>query len=202
MKMTWIILLLICTAPSAARADLAAAKAAYLKGSALEQARSYRAAFAEYSNALKADPTYIYAWKQIGNCYYYMGYKEQAVQAYRRYLAAVPGDASLKAFVGRLTGGSAAPAPTSTAPKAKGVLRMQGWPAPSHGITGYNFYTADEEFASRDKLKKLNPRPITTTAYAIQGLELNKTYFMFLSMIKDGTETEPQAQGGFVASPN
>ncbi len=99
-------------------ADVNAAKAFYIEGSALEKAKQYQAAIAKYEEALQAEPRYAYANKQIGNCKYFLGDSAGALQAYDAYLAAVPSDTRTKAFADSLRakmGGATSTARSSSA---------------------------------------------------------------------------------------
>lgn len=85
-------------APSPAWADAEAAKAAYMRGVAQQKAGQYQAALSEYEASLQAEPRYVYSYKQMGTCYYYLGQKGKAVAAYDKYLAAYPNDTAIRKF--------------------------------------------------------------------------------------------------------
>lgn len=103
MRITWILLALsLGLSPLALRADVAAAKAAYDQGLALERAKDYQGAIAKYDAALAAEPRYAWANRQKGTCYYMLGKKADSLAAYDAYLAVVKNDAKTKAFADRL----------------------------------------------------------------------------------------------------
>ncbi len=84
------------------RADLTGAQEAYRRGMQFEKAKDYHAAISEYEGALLAEPRYVYAYKQIGTCKYYLGDKAGALEAYDQYLAKMPNDAAIKNFADKL----------------------------------------------------------------------------------------------------
>jgi hypothetical protein len=87
---------------SGLHASVEGAKAAFMRGQASEKAKNYKEAINEYQTALKEYPTYIYANKQLGNCYYYLGDKAKALKNYDIYLSYKKDDATTKAFADRL----------------------------------------------------------------------------------------------------
>lgn len=92
-------------------ATLEGAKAAYLRGTALERAKDYKGAIAQYHQALAEDARYAYANKQMGNCYYYLGDKVQALANYDIWLNVKKDDEATRAFAERLRAEIAPPAP-------------------------------------------------------------------------------------------
>src|SRR5260221_2225934 len=73
-----------------AQATLEGAKAAFMRGLAKERAKDYQVAIAYYEDALKEYPSYIYANKQLGNCYYYVGDREKSLENFDAYLSYKP----------------------------------------------------------------------------------------------------------------
>lgn len=105
----------------AAWADLTQAQAAYTRGVQQERARNYQAAIREFQDSLAADPRYVYANKEMGNCDYYQGDKAGALENYDKYLAVVPSDSRVKALADYLrgqVGGPSNPAPAGAGAKA------------------------------------------------------------------------------------
>ncbi len=102
--------LLFLALVTVARAGVPEAKAAYTRGLALEKSKQYAQAIQEYEAALAAEPRYVYANKQLGNCYYFQGDKAAALKQYDTYLAAVPGDLAVKGVADglRAAGGASA----------------------------------------------------------------------------------------------
>jgi hypothetical protein len=125
MSKTWILALALGLAPLALQADVAAARAAFGRGQALEKAKNYPAAIQEYRAALAAEPRFAWAYKQLGNCYYYSGDKAQALRNYDAYLRVVKNDPNTQAFADRLRtqvpGGEAPEAAAATVAAAKGA---------------------------------------------------------------------------------
>jgi hypothetical protein len=86
------------------RADLAGAQAGYKKGLELMKAKQYQAAITAFEASLAAEPRYVYSWKYIGTCRYYLGDKPGAVEAYDKYLAVIKNDPQTQAFADKLRG--------------------------------------------------------------------------------------------------
>jgi hypothetical protein len=105
LKAVLAVLLFCC---SALHAGLKEAQAFYMEGMKLQSQRQYQAALAQYEKSLQAEPRYVYAYKQMGTCKYYLRDNAGALAAYDKYLAAVPSDSGVKAFAGRLRGTTAA----------------------------------------------------------------------------------------------
>lgn len=107
--------------PLALRADLIEAKGHLDKGIAFERDKKYSEALAEYEWALKSEPGYHRAWRQIGNCRYHLGDKPGALQAYDTYIAAVDDEAT-RGYADRLRasipGSPSAPPRPGAAPAA------------------------------------------------------------------------------------
>ena len=83
-------------------AGLSAAKEAYLQGLAKEKAKEYFEAINYYKASLEEYHAYVYAQRQLGNCYYANGDKDMALKSYDAYLAVMPSDDSVRAFADRL----------------------------------------------------------------------------------------------------
>jgi hypothetical protein len=83
-------------------AGLTEAKEAYSRGIVQERARHYEVALAEYQACVAEEPGYYWAYKQIGNCDYYLGRKQEALTAYQRYLDQNPADSAVRNFADKL----------------------------------------------------------------------------------------------------
>jgi hypothetical protein len=103
-------------------AGQAEAKAAYMRGAALEKNKQYDQAITEYKASLAADSHYVYAHKGLGNCYYYKGDKAKAVEHYDAYLAVMPNDAGIKKFADSLRGSEASAPAGSDKVGSDGVI--------------------------------------------------------------------------------
>ena len=111
----FMVMALLFFAATQVHATAEGAKAAFMKGLAKEKAKDYQGAITDYQAALQEYPGYIYANKQMGNCYYYMGDKAQALKNYDAYLAVKKDDATTKAFADKMR-----PAGDSAAQGAEG----------------------------------------------------------------------------------
>jgi hypothetical protein len=118
------ILLALLLLPALAQATAEGAKAAYMRGTAKEKAKDYKGAVQEYEAALAEYPGYVYANKQLGTCWYYLGDKAKAVENYDLYLAKVPNDASIKKFADGLR--AQLPAGEAAAPSKKKAEKKAG----------------------------------------------------------------------------
>lgn len=87
---------------SALHADVKQAQALYAQAKALQNQKQYQAAIPLYIKSLHAEPRYAYSYKEIGTCKYMLGDKAGALEAYKRYLAAVPKDAAVQGMVTRI----------------------------------------------------------------------------------------------------
>jgi hypothetical protein len=83
-------------------ADLDSAKALYMDGMKLQAQKDYQGAIAKFQECLKAAPNYVYAYKQMGTCQYYLGDRSAALTDYLKYETAIPSDAPTQAFITRL----------------------------------------------------------------------------------------------------
>ncbi len=73
------------------------------RGSAYYNGRSLEKAISEFRLALKDDPKSYKAYYMMGNSYYLLGEKEQALAAYTKVTRIKPDEAEVVAFVRRLT---------------------------------------------------------------------------------------------------
>lgn len=64
--------------------------------------KDYNSALQYYQAAINADPNSSAAYQGEGTCYYYMGQKAQALQAYERALQLNPGNTQLQSFINSL----------------------------------------------------------------------------------------------------
>jgi hypothetical protein len=94
---------------------LEGAQAAYMQGLAQERSKNYVGALEFYKSALVAYPSYVYADRELANCYDYLGDTEDASRECGIYLAVKPHDALVRAFAERLARGNAAPQGAVTA---------------------------------------------------------------------------------------
>jgi hypothetical protein len=83
-------------------ADADGAKAAYMRGIQKEKAKDYSGAVVDYSAAVVDYPNYYWAYKELGNCFYYLGDKAKAVENYDKYLTYAPGDIAIKTFADKI----------------------------------------------------------------------------------------------------
>jgi tetratricopeptide (TPR) repeat protein len=74
----------------------------YGSGQAKEKAKDYPGAIADLQAALREDPSVTGAYKQLGNCYYYIGDYRRALKCYDRYLLSHPDDDATFAFAQNL----------------------------------------------------------------------------------------------------
>lgn len=109
-------------------ADNPAAVAAYQSGVQQETAKNYRDALSFFQVGLKADPLYSAAWKEMGNCYYSLGYKAYALQCYDRYIKLNPTDTQTRILADSLRQQSASPV---VAPPASPTAQ----PTPAETVT-------------------------------------------------------------------
>ena len=74
----------------------------FLRGVALERSKNYSEAVSSFKTLLVAQPGYLWAEKELGNCYYYLGDYPSAVDHYNSYLMLNPSDVTAKSFADRL----------------------------------------------------------------------------------------------------
>jgi tetratricopeptide (TPR) repeat protein len=193
--------LALALAASAAMADTA--RDAYMRGLALERVKNYAGAGQEYKKSLTLDPHYAWSWRQIGNCYYYLGYKDKAVQAYDTYLRTFPQDAAIKKFADSLRAGarSGAQAAAPAAASREGVYYMGGWPLIKGEGNGHNFYISKVEFAKKEQMTKANPRLVTGAHTLLRNLKAGESYFLYMTTVRDGKESDPDYKGPIEAVP-
>lgn len=188
-------------AAASARLTADTARDAYLRGLALEKVRNYAGAGQEYKKSLTLDPRYAWSWRQIGNCYYYLGYKDKAVQAYDYYLKTFPTDAAIKKFADSLRAGAASGARPAAAPSKEGVYYMGGWPVIKGDGNGHNFYLAKVEFASKEQMTKANPRLVTGPHALLRNLKAGEKYYLYMTTVRNGKESDPDLMDQIVAVP-
>lgn len=95
-------LVLITVGTSALAGNAKTAQGLYSLAMAKEKAKDYQGAVELYQSSLRELPNYSWSYRQLGNCYYYLGQKEQALESYNLYLAAFPKDEKIRAFADRL----------------------------------------------------------------------------------------------------
>lgn len=66
--------------------------------------KDYNTAMQDYQAAINANPNSAAAYQGLGTCYYYMGQKDQAINAYEKAVALDPSDTRLQAFIQKLKG--------------------------------------------------------------------------------------------------
>jgi tetratricopeptide (TPR) repeat protein len=135
-------------------------EAAYLReGIRLFAAKDYAGALKYFRAVAGTDPNSIDALKGAGNCYYHLGYKDDARTAYTRALALTPADTQLQRAVSFLGGAPTAPA-ASTAPAlsaagAKYLKEAERLYAAKDYLGALKYFraTADTDPQSADPLK-------------------------------------------------
>lgn len=128
-----IILLTAFTAPVQVRAQAASAAQYLAAGQQLFGAKNYAQAAQYYYAAVKLDPNNVTAYQGIGNCYYMLGRKSDALAFYQKALAIQPGNAQLSQFVQSLqaqinaggAGSQGAMGMTSADPLTQGAALFQ-----------------------------------------------------------------------------
>ncbi len=83
------------------------------------QAKDYDKAILYYNAAIQVDSGNAAAYRGLGNAYYYMGRKQEALAAYEKASALNPGDASLASFVQSFKTMVGAGEPSSTSASAQ-----------------------------------------------------------------------------------
>jgi hypothetical protein len=94
-------------------ADDDSAESYYQRGLKLERVRSYDAAASFYDAAVKKDPQFAAAFKELGNCHYYLGDKMQAYRDYQAYLLLRPDDQVIAALAAKIVPPTPTPEPTT-----------------------------------------------------------------------------------------
>jgi hypothetical protein len=69
-------------------------------------AKDYNGAVQNYQNAVNANPSSEGAYQGLGTAYYYLGQKDQALNAFQQALQLDPNNARLAAFVNKLKNGN------------------------------------------------------------------------------------------------
>jgi len=69
-------------------------------------AKDYNGAVQNYQNAVNANPSSAGAYQGLGTAYYYLGQKDQALNAFQQALQLDPNNARLSAFVNKLKNGN------------------------------------------------------------------------------------------------
>lgn len=140
-------LVLLCMTPRL-EASPEGAKAAYLRGAALERAKDYKNAIVSYREALAEDSRYVYANKQMGNCYYYLGDKIEALANYDLWLAVKKDDTATAAFAEKLRAEVSPQAPYAVddgyepepEDRPRRRNRRKAAPLPPGPLSGSSFY--------------------------------------------------------------
>lgn len=129
------------SAVSGQAADNQAAQTAFQSGLQQETTKNYRDALGFFQTSVKADPVYGAAWKEMGNCYYNLGYKTYALQCYDRYIQLNPTDTQTRILADSLRQQAAAPvaappsAPTmQPAPTETAVKPTKATSSPKVGV--------------------------------------------------------------------
>jgi tetratricopeptide (TPR) repeat protein len=91
--------LLLLSRPELSLAQATGAAQYYAAGNQLYTARNYAQAAQYYSAATKMDPNYSPAYQGLGNCFYALGRRSDALAFYQRALALNPSNAQLSQFV-------------------------------------------------------------------------------------------------------
>lgn len=147
------------------RADVAGAKAAFYRGLGLERAKSYPEAIKAYQSALVAEPRYAWADRQMGNCFYYLGDKAEALRHYDAYLALVGNDVKTRAFADRLRAELDGAVPAATA--AVEPAPMERWLVhPRIGVHTLAFKDWNDYFKGAVSIADIK-YPIVTVAYSV-----------------------------------
>jgi hypothetical protein len=97
-----IILVLTFSGPGAWAEDRGRVQDLYLQAQSQKKAGHYGPAILDYKAVLSLDPGYFWAYKGLGDAYFYLGKKTWALQSYDRYLKAHPHDRATRAFAASL----------------------------------------------------------------------------------------------------
>jgi tetratricopeptide (TPR) repeat protein len=113
-KGVWVVLAIVvsCLIPYSVKAQGASADQYYATATQLYSARNYAQAYQYYYAALKLNPGYAQAYQGIGNCFYALGRKADALTYYQRASQLQPTNYQLAQFVQNLraqVAGGAAP---------------------------------------------------------------------------------------------
>ncbi len=128
-----IVFLAALIAPISVQAQGATAAQYLAAGQQMFGAKNYAQAAQYYNAATKLDPSNVAAYQGIGNCYYMLGQKSNALAYYQKALSLQPGNAQLAQFVQNLqaqvsAGGAGAPGGmgmTSADPLSQGTALFQ-----------------------------------------------------------------------------
>jgi hypothetical protein len=104
------ILFALIFASTSLHADVDQAKTYYMAGMKLQLQKQYQSAIDQYEKSLQAEPRYVYSYKQIGTCKYYLGDQPGALAAYIKYETSIPSDAATQTFINRLEATGVKPA--------------------------------------------------------------------------------------------
>jgi tetratricopeptide (TPR) repeat protein len=125
-----IVLLTALMAPISVQAQGATAAQYLAAGQQMFGAKNYAQAAQYYNAATKLDPNNVAAYQGIGNCYYMLGQKSNALAYYQKALSLQPGNAQLAQFVQNLQaqvgGGGGTPGGAASAdPLSQGTSLFQ-----------------------------------------------------------------------------
>jgi tetratricopeptide (TPR) repeat protein len=110
----------------------------YVQGILLEREGKYREALREFLLVSEKDAANSESYREMGNCFYYLGDKEKAAIAYSTYLATHPEAVELRKFTGQLareiihskpkdSGNAKAPAETYVEAPVKTLVPERPW---------------------------------------------------------------------------
>jgi hypothetical protein len=194
-RILFALLVALCPAANGIGADNANAKEAYMRGIQLETVKDYTGAIQAYEESLKADPDYAWAWRELGNCHFYLNERSEALDCYQQYLKVKPDDSKVAGLAKAL---QAQPAPAVAG--AKEDLFKPGFGV--RGLLGYGFGLSGNAISSNLQLGGSAPStgyysafPGSGAAYGLEGLwnfqpnfEAGLAVFP-LSMSSKGTST-------------
>ena len=126
----------LALAAGSARADRNKAMAFFQQGKQSQSARHWRTAILAYDAALKADPSFFYAYKALGTVYYEAGDHRGALSFYDLYLRYQPTDSATRAFAAKIHAELTMPhpaAPAVPAPAQAPAARRRG-PCPDRDL--------------------------------------------------------------------
>jgi tetratricopeptide (TPR) repeat protein len=142
MKVFFVLLLSLAVHLSA---DADQARAYYNEGLKLQAAKQYQAALVQYQLAIQAESRYMYSYKQIGTCKYYLGDKPGALAAYMEYAGVFSNDVPVQAFIARLKAEGVVPA---AAPL--GLASAEALPQPFHRGMVFSLGISENTYAMGD----------------------------------------------------